>query len=219
MSGWINFQLSDKNSPGLHLFCFTTLGDWSRTLAPLFKPIRWKPQTNHDFIFRALVGSLIGLLWVLIARNGIFPSSEWLLWLLWCGFTTPNRKALSMGKTRRACYESSTLDLREKWFPCSPAHGHFLVVIDNAFKQGIILEVAGKTENRPKLCSWLIVSFRFKQSTLKAMFLDKKTKEVELIEPTSWLLTWEPNSSIVLSSTSMMFSRFLTRIKYQRWWR
>ena len=43
-------------------FCFTSLCDWSRKLAPLSQPIRWITSTNHALVarvFRALV-SLVG---------------------------------------------------------------------------------------------------------------------------------------------------------------
>ena len=49
---WSNFQLSVESNPGLHWFCFTTLCDWSRNLAPLFQPIRCITKTNRDLVTR-----------------------------------------------------------------------------------------------------------------------------------------------------------------------
>lgn len=42
--------LSVVGNPGPHWFCFTSLCDWSRKLAPLFQPIRCKTETNHDLV-------------------------------------------------------------------------------------------------------------------------------------------------------------------------
>ena len=47
-----HFQLSVESHPGLHWFCFTSICDWSRQLAPLSQPIRCKTKTNHDGVAR-----------------------------------------------------------------------------------------------------------------------------------------------------------------------
>ena len=39
-----------ENNPGLDWFCFTTLCDWSRKLAPPSQPIRCKTKTNRDLV-------------------------------------------------------------------------------------------------------------------------------------------------------------------------
>ena len=47
---WSNFQFSVESNPGLHWFCFTTLCDWSRNLAPPSQPIRCKTKSNLDLV-------------------------------------------------------------------------------------------------------------------------------------------------------------------------
>ena len=42
--------MSVESNPGLHCFCFTTLCDWSRKLAPSSQPIRSKTKTNRDLV-------------------------------------------------------------------------------------------------------------------------------------------------------------------------
>ena len=42
-----------------HWFCFTLLCDWSRKLAPLSRPIRCKPNTNHDLVARVFPPFLV----------------------------------------------------------------------------------------------------------------------------------------------------------------
>ena len=72
-----NEQLSVESNPGFLSF-FTSLCDWSRLLAPLSKPIRFK--ANHDLVARIIprlrqfgcFSSEFSL-----ALEGIFISSNW----------------------------------------------------------------------------------------------------------------------------------------------
>ena len=79
----------------LHWFCFTSLPDWFRKLAPLSQSIRCKMKTNHDLhvFLRSRPFGCFNL------------GSHWLLPVLYfhligccdntgVGFTTLNRKAL-----------------------------------------------------------------------------------------------------------------------------
>ena len=54
---------------------------------------------------------------------------------------------------------------------------------------------------------WLTVFLELTRSTLKAMFFDTIASDVEVTEPSSWLLTWEPKSSIALRRSSAAFAR------------
>ena len=44
------FSTECRGYPGLHCFCFTSLCDWPRELAPLSDPIRFKTKTNCDLV-------------------------------------------------------------------------------------------------------------------------------------------------------------------------
>ena len=65
-AGWTAFfQLNVESNPVLYWFCFTTLCDWSRKLAPPSQPIRCKTKTNRDLVtlrFPALETGYIYLL-------------------------------------------------------------------------------------------------------------------------------------------------------------
>ena len=63
--------LGVKSNIGLFWFCFTSLYDWTRKLALLSQPIRFKTKTNRHLVTR-----------VFRARAGLFVftlSSNWLL--------------------------------------------------------------------------------------------------------------------------------------------
>ena len=81
----------------LHWFCFTSLRDWFRKLAPLSQSIRCKMKTNYDLYFfprsRPFGCFYFGFS---LALTGIVLSSDWLLTAnnTGVGFTTLNRKAL-----------------------------------------------------------------------------------------------------------------------------
>ena len=48
-----NFQVSVDSHPGFPWFCFTSLCDWIRKLAPLPQPISRRTKITHDLISRA----------------------------------------------------------------------------------------------------------------------------------------------------------------------
>ena len=59
-----------------HWFCFTLLCDWSRKLAPLSRPIRCKPNTNHDLVARVfppfLLSSNAVVITSVLERNALW---------------------------------------------------------------------------------------------------------------------------------------------------
>ena len=81
-------------TPGLLRFCFTSLYNLLRKLAPFSQPIRFKTKTNRDLVIRVFPRSRQVTLFlpsVLIGSFWYFP----LLWLavviILCSiFTTPN---------------------------------------------------------------------------------------------------------------------------------
>ena len=44
--------MSDESKPRLLWFCFTSFCDWSRKLAPLSQPIRYKTETSQELVAR-----------------------------------------------------------------------------------------------------------------------------------------------------------------------
>ena len=56
-----------------HWFRFTLLCDWSRKLAPLSRPIRCKPNTNHDLVARVFPPFLVFMVFYFL------PMPLWLL--------------------------------------------------------------------------------------------------------------------------------------------
>ena len=74
------FQLSVESNPGLHWFCFTTLCDWSRKLAPPSQPIRYKTKTNHDLVTRVFPRlRLVTCIYFRfsLVRSDIYLRSDW----------------------------------------------------------------------------------------------------------------------------------------------
>ena len=67
-----NFQLNVQRNPGLLCFCFTSFCDWSRKLAPLSQPIRFKTLIKRDLVIRVLPR---------FKQFACFPTSS-SLWLL-----------------------------------------------------------------------------------------------------------------------------------------
>ena len=91
-----NFQLNVESYPGSHWFCFTSLCDWSRELAPLSQPIKSKTKANHDSVahvfprFRQLGCFYLELSLVLKIFSSPLIGRCYYFSL---GFTTLNRKA------------------------------------------------------------------------------------------------------------------------------
>ena len=83
------FNRVSKVYPGLHWFCFTSLCDWSRKLAPSSQPIRCKTKTNRDLVTRVFprltpFTCICFELW--LAPWNISLCFDWRLWLLWFWF-------------------------------------------------------------------------------------------------------------------------------------
>ena len=69
-----SFKLRVEINRKLSWSCFTSLCDWSRKLAPLSQPIRFKPKTNRDLVthvFPRFKQFACLFLWVLIPRSVI----------------------------------------------------------------------------------------------------------------------------------------------------
>lgn len=66
---------SVDNNPRLHWFCFTLLGDWTRKLAPISKPIRFNTKINHDLVSHVFLhfGSFLGLVSSSLWHFRVFP--------------------------------------------------------------------------------------------------------------------------------------------------
>ena len=83
-------QLSFVNNlKRLHWFCLTSLSDWSRKLAPFFKQIRCKTNTNHDIVIRVFprFGNIfLYCRWVLLCSRGCFAFFKRMIWVLWFWF-------------------------------------------------------------------------------------------------------------------------------------
>ena len=94
-----NFQLSVENNLGLPWFCFTSLCDWSRILAPLCQPIRCKTKSNHDLVARVFPRFEHFVCFYfdfLLALIGIFLSSEWPLLLQLRFYDTHSKSSLKI---------------------------------------------------------------------------------------------------------------------------
>ena len=91
-----DFQLNVESYPGSHWFCFTSLCDWSRDLAPLSQPIKSKTKANLDSVahvfprFRQLDCFYLELSLVLKIFSSPLIGRCYYFSL---GFTTLNRKA------------------------------------------------------------------------------------------------------------------------------
>ena len=88
--------------PQLLWFCFTTLCDWSRNLAPPSQPIRCKTKTNHDLVTRVFprLRPVTSIYFeVSLAPSEIVLCSDWPLWLHWFWFyDTQSKSALIISK-------------------------------------------------------------------------------------------------------------------------
>ena len=74
------------------LLCFTLLCDWSRKLAPLSQPIRFKTKTNHARFFpRFRQFCCLDFKFSLVLK-GSFLYFDWHLWILGFGFRTLDPK-------------------------------------------------------------------------------------------------------------------------------
>ena len=88
------FQLSVESNLGLHRFCFTSLCDWFRKLAPLSRPIRYKTKANYDLVARVFPRfRQFACFLVLIGSLGYF-SFFWLAIVITMILGTKWRKAL-----------------------------------------------------------------------------------------------------------------------------
>ena len=70
-------------------FAFTTLRDWLKKLAPLFRPIRSKTNTNRDSLVRvfprfASATCIYFVFWLVHLITCVL--CDWLEWLLWFWF-------------------------------------------------------------------------------------------------------------------------------------
>ena len=74
--------MSDESNPRLLWFCSTSLCDWSRKLAPLSRPIRYKTETSQELVARVFprfAQSARLYFEFSLKIKGVFLSRDWLL--------------------------------------------------------------------------------------------------------------------------------------------
>ena len=99
------FGLSVESLPGLLRFCFSTLCDWSRNLAPPSQPIRCKTKTNLDLVTRVSPRSR-PVTCIYFAFS--LPGSLWYLSLFWLALV------ITLVVVLRHCHAiESALDLKK----------------------------------------------------------------------------------------------------------